>query len=198
MFFVIVFVVFGLFTSLIQSLCPNNVPVLFPGVVLENQHVSPRLHEQKQFCLSGLKPNSQYEVRLNFPGTAPANFVLNFVDSIPTNQHRSLKDTEKIIFWTNDKGQIDNHEVPLLQIDTMPLGVSHSHEIEQREIVFNIVLEVLYLGGVPFDAFNLIIFAVVFLILAVYLSVRIITPTLLLNTYEYHPINDLNPDAHLQ
>lgn len=83
---------FGILLSLVRSLYLSEGTDL--RALIE-------IGDTQEFELGSLEVNSQYEVRISYLGTVAGQFELSW--ACPTFG-RKLLDTEKIVFFTNEKG----------------------------------------------------------------------------------------------
>ena len=146
--------------------------VLKPDQPVNNIQMAPYDGEIK-LLFEGLSPNSQYDIKISYPGTTPTQFVFSKADDLVHTEglrRRRLLDTEKyrIVTAGNDVN------IPPLYLHTKKYGVSYDAKIEQRPVVFNIVMETLVLGAIPKETFGLIIF----LFLALSITYKVYLPFL--------------------
>ena len=135
----------------------------------------PSYDGELRLVFEGLSPNSQYDIKISYPGTTPTQFVFSKADELVHKEglrrrRRRLLDTEKYRIITTGSSA----NVPPLYLHTKRYGVSYDAKIEQRPVVFNIVLETLVFGAIPKETMAL----VVFLFLALSVTYRVYLPFL--------------------
>ncbi|KAL8195301.1 hypothetical protein R6Q57_025704 [Mikania cordata] len=114
----------------------------------------------------------------------PASFSLQLKrgdsDSL-FNHHRKLLNTEKLIF-KNDDTDLRNQSITYVILTVEPEGVVAIPNLKEREmVIYNIVCDELMLG-IPFDAWWVVILAVV--CLGVAFAVPFFLPSVVANTYK--------------
>ena len=133
----------------------------------------PSYDGELRLLFEGLSPNSQYDIKISYPGTTPTHFVFSKADDLVHKEglrRRRLLDTEKYRIVTTGS----NANVPPMYLHTTRYGVSYDAKIEQRPVVFNIVLETLVFGAIPKETLALI----VFLFFALSVTYRVYLPFL--------------------
>ncbi|XP_062023855.1 uncharacterized protein LOC133740040 [Rosa rugosa] len=116
------------------------------------------------YRLQGIKPDTWYEVKISYPASIPASFSIQLKRGdleLPLNGNRRLLNTEKLIFKSeNDQGGM------YVLVSVEPEGVVAIPNVQEREyIIFNIVCDELLLG-IPHQAWWVVGFVVVCLVLA--------------------------------
>ena len=135
--------------------------LLSPNLPLNNLEISP-YGGQLLVKFRALKPNTEYDLKISYPGVTPIQFL--FVPQGRANtKRRRLLDTEKFGFMTENTGKNIN---PILLL-AKPIGISYSKQIERRPVRFNIVLESKRFG-IPSGAFRLIYVVVFGILFAVF------------------------------
>ena len=146
--------------------------VLKPDQPVNNIRMPPYDGEIK-LLFEGLSANSQYDIKISYPGTTPTQFVFSKADELVHMEglrRRRLLDTEKYRIVTAGT----DVNISPLYLHTKRYGVSYDANIEKRPVVFNIVLETLVLGAIPKETLALI----VFLFLSLFISYRVYLPFL--------------------
>ena len=146
--------------------------VLKPDQPVNNIRMPPYDGEIK-LLFEGLSPNSQYDIKISYPGTTPTQFVFSKADELVHMEglrRRRLLDTEKYRICHSWQRCQYSSSIPTHQ----KYGVSYDANIEQRPVVFNIVMETLVLGAIPKETFGLIIF----LFLALSITYKVYLPFL--------------------
>eukprot|EP01028_Stygiella_incarcerata_P004453 TRINITY_DN19787_c0_g1_i1.p1 TRINITY_DN19787_c0_g1~~TRINITY_DN19787_c0_g1_i1.p1 ORF type:complete len:238 (-),score=55.46 TRINITY_DN19787_c0_g1_i1:8-721(-) len=176
--------VVALFIVATSSSSPADItviPTLTPDVPLEYQSMD--VFSAMAFRLENLQTRSFYEVRINYPALNPALFEVTWMvgpeaaalTSVKSMEHelaseRSLLDTEKTMFRTDERGLITSLPTPsegesyYVIVSVRREGVARSEEAFSRPIVFHIVLETLFFGA-PYDALKIgavFVFVIVF------------------------------------
>ncbi|XP_050366023.1 uncharacterized protein LOC126784596 [Argentina anserina] len=118
------------------------------------------------YRLQGIRPSTWYEVKISYPASIPASFSIQLKrgdSELPLNgNNRRLLNTEKLIFinnWNDEGGMY-------VLVTVEPEGVVAIPDAQEREdIIFNIVCDELLLG-IPHQAWWVVGFVVVCLVLA--------------------------------
>eukprot|EP00033_Pygsuia_biforma_P001513 GCRY01001708.1.p1 GENE.GCRY01001708.1~~GCRY01001708.1.p1 ORF type:complete len:185 (-),score=11.02 GCRY01001708.1:113-667(-) len=125
-------------------------------------------NQEKIFAISELQPSSSYEIRVSYPANYPAQFLLQIVEEEAVAQ-RTLMNIEKIMFNTDPNGQIMGHGKTIyLKLQAFYQSPSVDVSNLEKNIPFNIVLETLYMGGIPIGAFEILV------VLAVYFAIFLV------------------------
>ncbi|KAL8264592.1 hypothetical protein R6Q59_022722 [Mikania micrantha] len=137
------------------------------------------------YQLQGLRPSMWYEVKISYPASIPASFSIQLKrgdsDSL-LNHHRKLLNTEKLIFKNDDTDLRNNQSIMYVMLTVEPEGVVAIPNLKEREmVIYNIVCDELMLG-IPYDAWWVVILAVV--CLGVAFSVPFFLPSIVANTYK--------------
>ncbi|KAD4179176.1 hypothetical protein E3N88_27767 [Mikania micrantha] len=137
------------------------------------------------YQLQGLRPSMWYEVKISYPASIPARFSLQLKrgdsDSL-VNHHRKLLNTEKLVFMNDDTDLRNNQSITYVVLTVEPEGVVAIPNLKEREmVIYNIVCDELMLG-IPYDAWWVVILAVV--CLGVAFSVPFFLPSVVANTYK--------------
>ena len=146
--------------------------VVEPDVPRANLEI-PSSRGKMEIIFKNVKPGTQYDLKLSYPGTTPTQFLFlkpgEYV--YPSGHRRRLLDTEKYGFRSDENGKDGGDDRIILM--TQRRGVSFDPLIESRPVRFNLVLETLYFG-IPFDAYKLIALVV----LGVIFAIKILKPML--------------------
>ena len=149
---------------------PLNV-VLEPDVPMVNLEI-PSYDGKMDVYFKNVKPGTQYDVKVSYPGTTPTQFIfLRPKEYVSSRRLRRLLDTEKYGFRSDSNGNDEGEDMVILL--TRRKGIAHDPLVESRPVRFNIVLETLHFG-IPADAFKLIALVVFGIIFAL----RVLKPTI--------------------
>ncbi|RAL52898.1 hypothetical protein DM860_007666 [Cuscuta australis] len=162
--------VFGLISIIIYIFIG---PVMIHGSKIETKllHVGEELHKEtiplqsgsRLYHLQGLKSHTWYEVKISYPASIPATFLLQLKkggSEVELNQGRKLLNTEKIIFKTGSSDILNDQDGMFVLVTVEPEGVVAMPGVQEREFVmFNIVCDELYLG-IPEKAWYVVVLAV--------------------------------------
>ncbi|XP_031258629.1 uncharacterized protein LOC116116711 isoform X1 [Pistacia vera] len=121
------------------------------------------------YHLQGLKSFTWYEVKISYPASIPASFSLQLKKGnldLVLNRNRRLLNTEKLIFKTDNLDVIDDQGGMYVLVTVEPEGIVAIPHVQEREfIIFNIVCDELLLG-IPYEAWWVVVFVTICLILA--------------------------------
>lgn len=150
----------------IPQTSPDNnghYPHLSPEVPLMERELI--YHQPSFYQLTNLAANSQYEILISYEAYSPSSFRIEFAKQ---EAHRSLLNTEKLVFSTNDQGCISLLStvcLPPIQVSAIPTGVRAFNTENDRSVIYNIVLHRLKAGLpvflVPFALITLTLLAIV-------------------------------------
>eukprot|EP00906_Rhabdomonas_costata_P034624 RCo048700 len=158
---------------------PACVPIAL-GQTLFRQSLSPG--SAVQYCILGLQPSSQYEIRVSFPGTTRwAVFEVKFQEE-PPGTGRRLLDVYQVRFVTDRAAKIQvPSDMQSLEVPRFWLRLVHDDsagsfsplpERMQQPIVYNIVISRV-LFGLPMEAFAVIIVGLLCVGAAAYAAPRL-------------------------
>ncbi|KAM5565602.1 hypothetical protein ABKV19_019557 [Rosa sericea] len=146
---------------------PIDKKVLNVGEELWRENLPLRMGS-RLYRLQGIKPDTWYEVKISYPASIPASFSIQLKRGdleLPLNGNRRLLNTEKLIFKSENDGSNDQGGTYVL-VTVEPEGVVAIPNVQEREyIIFNIVCDELLLG-IPHQAWWVVGFVVVCLVLA--------------------------------
>ncbi|XP_031556496.1 uncharacterized protein LOC116293231 [Actinia tenebrosa] len=113
--------------------------------------------ESAVYLLQNLEKQCSYELRISYPATVPTEFLIKLMNSTEysrNNNGRKLLNTEKIVF------ENDQHNEQYAKVTAIRTGVPlHSSRL-QDPVIYNIVLEKLYLG-LPWEVWKTGMFIVI-------------------------------------
>jgi len=125
------------------------------------------------FRIGALAASTSYEVRISHLSTQPTSYSMTLLGSDDTAfekypKLRNLLDTERIVVQTDSTGQVKlgTRALPvssvLLQVKAVRSGVrpSHVRESDVDEVMFNIVIEPLLVGILPFRALKMVLWGI--------------------------------------
>ncbi|KAG2232371.1 hypothetical protein INT48_007386 [Thamnidium elegans] len=117
-----------------------NVPSLTPPYTKIKRSLIPSSKNSRGspylYNLSGLNDRSSYEVRISYPAITPADFYVQIISACQSS---------------------DGTLLYILEVFAKYTGVSHIQGMESRPVIFDLVLEKLYLGVLFYQVYKIVI-----------------------------------------
>ncbi|RUS15745.1 hypothetical protein BC937DRAFT_92051 [Endogone sp. FLAS-F59071] len=127
---------------------------------------------QRWYTLEALVDNESYEARISYAATTPTDFkllLLSYSDMIKIANFSDL--VPHLVDSTNGQQPISIFPNQFLLVEGVFTGVSYIPSAKQNPVSYNIVLEKVYLGGIPYQAGKLAVAIIASLFVGIFVIV---------------------------